>query len=79
MIEDYENEQRKQISIRRSIADFGMGIIFFCFGLYFLVYNKLGWSFFNRKSAPIDYLIGILFTLYGGWRIYRGYRKNYFK
>lgn len=79
MIEDYEKSQRRQLNLRRSIADYGMGVVFLFFGVYFLIYEKFGWNIFNRAPSSIDYLIGGMFLLYGFWRIYRGYKKNYFK
>jgi threonine/homoserine/homoserine lactone efflux protein len=78
MTEEYEKQRRKQVNSMRSIMDYTMGIIFFGLGMYFLLYEKLGMNFLNRKPSTIDYLIGGLFVLYGGWRIYRGYKKNYF-
>ena len=64
----------------RSVMDYAMGILFFFIGVYFFTYQKLGVNAFpNRKPSPIDYFIGGLFVLYGSWRIYRGYKKNYFR
>ncbi len=79
MIEEYEQQRRRQVSRMRSIMDYTMGTVFFLIGVYFLIYDKLGWNIFNRDPSPLDYLIGGLFILYGAWRIYRGYKKNYFK
>jgi hypothetical protein len=79
MREEYENQRRRQESLRRSIADYGMGIFFVLMGIFFLVYDALGINFLNREPSSIDYLIGGLFVLYGSWRIYRGYKKNYFR
>lgn len=79
MIEEYENERKRQVSNMKSITNYGMGFLFFLFGLYFLLYRKLGINLLNRQPSSIDYLIGVMFVLYGGWRIYRGYKKNYFK
>lgn len=79
MIEKYELERKKHSTRMRSIVDYVMGIIFVCFGTYFLTYAKLGVNIFRRDPSSIDYLIGSLFILYGGWRIYRGYKKNYIK
>lgn len=56
-----------------------MGTIFVLVGIYFLVYDMFGWSLLGREPSSIDYFIGILFILYGGWRIYRGYKKNYYR
>ena len=60
--------------------DYVMGTIFFLIGLYFILYRQLGMKMIlDREPSNIDYLIGGLFTLYGGWRIYRGYKKNYYR
>ena len=58
--------------------DFTMGSLLFLIGVFFLTYEKLGINVFNRKPSTIDYLIGGLFVLYGLWRIYRCYKKDYF-
>ena len=79
MIEEFQDKQRRQRSRMRSIVDYTMGSIFLLLGIYFLVYNKFGLKILDRDPSSIDYLIGGLFVLYGGWRIYRGYKKNYYR
>jgi uncharacterized membrane protein len=79
MVEEFQEKQRQQRSRMRSTIDYVMGSFFFLLGVYFLVYEKLGWSMMGREPSSIDYLIGGMFVLYGGWRIYRGYKKNYFR
>ncbi len=79
MIEEYEQQKRKQISRTRSLMDYVMGVLLFLIGVYFLVYQKMDMNVFNREPSSIDYVIGGLFVLYGAWRIYRGYKKDYFK
>jgi hypothetical protein len=79
MVEDYEKQRRRQVTTMRSVMDYGMGFLFFLIGLYFLTYAKLGLNIFPRRPSPVDYLIGVLFVAYGAWRIYRGYKKNYFE
>ena len=63
----------------RSIMDYVMGFLFLLVGLYFLLYDQLGVNYFNNRPAATDYVFGGLFVLYGSWRIYRGYKKNYFR
>jgi hypothetical protein len=53
-------------------------VVFLCAGILFLFYEQLGIDF-GRTPSVLDIVIGILFLAYGGWRIYRGYKKNYFK
>ena len=76
---DYEEQNRKRMSRMRSIMDYTMGILLLFIGLYFLSYEKMGVNVFNRTPSAIDYLIGGLFVIYGIWRIYRGYKKDYFR
>ena len=79
MVEDYEKNKRRQGTNMRSVADYSMGILFFLIGLYLLVYRHLDINLLQRAPSSTDYLFGGLFVLYGAWRIYRGYKKNYFK
>lgn len=80
MIEDFQDKQRKQNARVRSVMDYVMGIVFFLIGLYFLFYRQLGIKMImDREPSNIDYVIGGLFVLYGSWRIYRGYKKNYYR
>ncbi|MBI5856279.1 MAG: hypothetical protein HZB42_01410 [Sphingobacteriales bacterium] len=80
MFEDYEKKKRKQTSLMRSILDYGMGILILFLGLFFFFRNKFDISF-NESFPPnvIDKIFGAICMLYGSWRIYRGYKKNYFK
>jgi hypothetical protein len=34
---------------------------------------------FNRQPSSLDVFIGIVFIIYGIWRIYRGYKKEYYQ
>ncbi|MGN6165533.1 MAG: hypothetical protein ACTHOF_13430 [Flavisolibacter sp.] len=79
MLEDYQNEQRKKMSRMRSIMDYTMGVLILLIGFYFLLYNQLGLNVFNRQPSALDKVIGAVFILYGIWRIYRGYKKNYYQ
>ena len=84
MIEEYEKRKKKQISSMLAIKDYGMGFFILLIGLVFLFRMKLGPSFFlNQKlQGPPDALekiFGVFCLIYGVWRIYRGYKKNYFR
>jgi hypothetical protein len=79
--EDQEREGRPDIRkqgyiLRRAILDYGMGVIIIGIGIVVLLAPKLG------LTLAIDDLFRYLFAglclLYGGFRIYRGSRKNYF-
>lgn len=81
MFEEYENKKRKQVASMKSLMDYGMGILILLLGLFFLFRRKLGNIELNEKFPPdnIDIIFGSFCLLYGAWRIYRGYKKNYFK
>ena len=80
MIEEYEKRKRQQISLRRSLSDYGMGLIILLLGLFFFFRNRMDIPF-NEKFPPneIDKMFGGICMAYGIWRIYRGYQKKYFK
>ncbi|MEI6946773.1 hypothetical protein V9K67_06180 [Paraflavisolibacter sp. H34] len=73
----YEQE-KKRVTLMRSIANYGMGVFFILAGIFFLVYAQLGIDL-GMEPSPLDLVIGGLFVIYGIWRVYRGYKKNYFK
>lgn len=80
MAYNYEEKKRKQISSMKSIMDYGMGVLFLILGLVFLFHNQLNFDFSKYSNTPwLDVLFGVICIVYGGWRIYRGYKKNYFK
>lgn len=79
MFEDYEKKKRKQVSMMRSVMDYGMGILILLVGLFFLFHEKLKLKFADFPSSSLDKFMGGLFLVYGCWRLYRGYKKNYFK
>jgi threonine/homoserine/homoserine lactone efflux protein len=81
MFEEYENKKRKQVASMKSLMDYGMGILILLLGVFFFFRGKLGNIELNEKFPPdnIDKLFGGFCLLYGAWRIYRGYKKNYFK
>lgn len=80
MFEEYEKKRKKQLSMMRSLLDYGMGIIILILGLFFFFRGKFNISF-NETFPPnnIDKIFGAVCLLYGGWRIYRGYKKKYFR
>jgi hypothetical protein len=80
MIEEYEKKRKKQVSFMKSILDYGMGLVIILLGCLFMFRNKLNLSI-NEKYPPdqMDKILGVICVLYGVWRLYRGYKKNYFQ
>jgi hypothetical protein len=70
------DRKRKNYILRRSILDYGMGIVILGVGVLVLFAEKFGFQ------IAIDDLMRYMFVglcvLYGGFRIYRGYSKQYF-
>lgn len=63
----------------RSIRDYGMGILLLGIGLSFFFSKQVfGRAFFDHDEQWMRYAVLVIFTLYGGFRIWRGYVKQYF-
>jgi len=80
MAEEYERKRRRQVASMRSLMDYGIGVVIVLVGAFLFFRNRFELNF-NEQFPPndSDKIIGVVFFLYGCWRIYRGYRKNYFK
>jgi cytochrome c biogenesis protein CcdA len=80
MFEEYERRKKRQISTMRSLLDYGMGLLILIAGIFFFFREKFNLAI-NERFAPdaIDKIFGGVCIVYGIWRIYRGYRKNYFR
>jgi len=67
----------------KSLMDYGMGLLILVLGLVFLFRMQLGAShpMNERMGKPdtLERIFGVLSVIYGFWRIYRGYKKNYFR
>lgn len=79
MIEEFQEKHRKRTARMRSVMDYAMGAVLFLIGVFFLIYGLLGIKVMGRTHSPLDYVIGGMFVFYGIWRIYRGYKKDYFQ
>jgi hypothetical protein len=80
MIEEYEKQKRKRLALRRSLTDYVIGLLIFCIGVFFLLRHLFKLDF-NESFPPntMDKVFGVICLLYGSWRIYRGYKKDYFR
>jgi hypothetical protein len=73
-----ENEQ-KRYAQRRSLQDYGRGILILLVGIFFLFSKQLfGLVYFDGNDL-MKYLMGGLCLLYGAFRIWRGRQKDYFR
>lgn len=78
--EEYEKLRNRQVSGMRSALDYAMGGLIILIGIFLIIRYKLDIRL-NKIYPPdvMDKVYGIIAILYGAWRIYRGYKKNYFK
>lgn len=80
MFEEYEKKRREQVSLMRSLLDYGIGTLIVLAGVFFIIRNRFD-LVVNETYPPnnAQRIFGAVCVLYGIWRIYRGYKKNYFK
>jgi hypothetical protein len=76
-MENGVSDRRKRgYALMRAILDFGMGVMILAFGVFFLLAPRLGFDF--NIDNTYRYIFSGLCLLYGGFRVYRGAKKNYF-
>ncbi len=73
---DSTDRKTKNYILRRSLLDYGMGAIILGFGIFFAFAERFGFSF--TITPGFRYAFVGLCVVYGGFRMYRGYKKNYF-
>ncbi len=76
MTTDPSDRKARNYIIRRSILDYGMGAIIVGFGVFFAFAERFGVAF--TVTPGFRYAFVVLCIVYGAFRMYRGYKKNYF-
>ena len=69
-------KRRNSYMLMRSVMDYGMGLIILGCGVFFIASPYLGIDF--TIDPFFRYFFGIMCIVYGGWRMYRGFRKDYY-
>lgn len=80
-LEEFEktpDPKTRRYAMMRSISDYGMGILYIAIGviIFFARQFKFNNDFVMSIPAKIFAVVAII---YGVWRMYRGYKKNYFR
>jgi hypothetical protein len=75
MATDYEDKRRKTNIFLHSLYDYTMGVLWLGVGGFFLLHKKFGIEL--NIDQVLTTIFGVSAVLYGAFRIYRGYRKNY--
>lgn len=78
MAEGNKDGRTKRYVMMRSIMDFGMGFLYVAVAAFLTFSDKLGFNL-AFPPKPFSYIFAGLCLLYGGFRIYRGTQKNYFR
>lgn len=82
-LEEFEKEQmseRDKGFIRmRSMMDFGMGILWTSMGFFFIFIRKFSEDLAAKYDDNAMKAFGGVCIVYGLFRIYRGYKKNYLR
>lgn len=61
----------------RSLLDYTMGILYLAAGSFLVFAEKFGFALDNF-DITFRYVFGAICSIYGSWRIYRGFKKDYF-
>ena len=80
-LEEFENTpdpKTKRYLMMRSITDYGMGFLYIGIGVIIFFAKQFNFNNDFALSVPAK-LFAVLATVYGLFRIYRGYKKQYFK
>jgi hypothetical protein len=81
-LEEFEKEEmsekNKGFARMKSIMDYGMGLLWMAMGIFLVFIEKFNTGFEARFDDPVMKVFGGVCIVYGIFRIYRGYKKNYF-
>ena len=81
-LEEFEkqplSERQRGIVQMRTITNYGMGIFLIVAGFFFMFPIHYTERFLNRYDAVLIKTFAVICWIYGAFRMYRGYQKNYF-
>jgi len=76
MDNDFRDRQRKNYNTMRNVYNITMGILIIGIGLLMFFNDKVGLQLFEQFDKTLIYAFGGLCLLYGGFRLYRGLKKE---
>lgn len=77
MAEEFDERKQRNYINRRAIMDLGMGLIYTGMAVVMFFPKRFGLA--TVFAEPFNYIFGGLCLLYGGFRVYRGIKKDYLK
>lgn len=82
-LEEFEkeepNERDKSYLRMRSIMDYGMGVLWMAMGVFMIFIRKFNAELAEKYDDNTFKIFGAVCIIYGLFRIYRGYKKQYFR
>jgi hypothetical protein len=82
-LEEFEREplsaREKGIIRMRTITNYGMGVFLILVGCFFMFPLKTTRGFISQYDPDLIKVFAVVCWLYGAFRIFRGYQKNYFR
>lgn len=82
-LEEFEKEQmtdrEKNLVRTKSIINYVMGIFFIAVGFFFMFPTSRTALFLNKYDPLMMKIFAVICWVYGLFRLYRGYAKNYFR
>jgi hypothetical protein len=75
---DNSEERNKRYANMRAIKDYGMGLLYYAIGFFMFFPEQVGFDMVDFDKL-FRYMFGGISVIYGTWRIYRGYKKDYFR
>ncbi len=82
-LEEFENkrlsERHKGMSQMRTISNYGGGILIILAGCFFMFPTRYTADFIDKYDPASIKTFAVICWIYGAFRIFRGYQKNYFR
>jgi hypothetical protein len=76
---NHQSKRDKGMVLMRSIMDYGMGLLWMSMGIYLIFTEYINPAMAYRFEDPAMKAFGGVCIIYGLFRMYRGYKKNYFR
>lgn len=73
-----QSERQRGLSQMRTITNYGMGAFIVLAGCFFMFPTTYTAEFLNKYDPVLIKIFAVICWVYGGFRIFRGYQKNYF-
>ena len=82
-LEEFEKQpltqREKNLVQMRSLSNYVMGILLIGAGRIFIFPMETTRDFLSRYDSLVIKMFGGICWVYGAFRVYRGYKKNYFR